>query len=49
MTIEQFATQIDKLITLASEGGLPNEAMAGVLEEALDRLDEGVKGDSLAS
>jgi len=42
MTAEQFAIQIDKLIALAREGGLSDEAMSAALEEALDRLDEGL-------
>lgn len=43
MTAEQFTDQIDKLIVLAREGGLSDEEMARAFEDALDRLDEGIR------
>jgi hypothetical protein len=42
MTAEEFAEVIDKLIADAREGGLPDEKMIVVLEDAVEGLDEGL-------
>ena len=42
MTAEVFAEAIDKLIAAAREGGLSDVKMMVVLEDAVERLDEGL-------
>jgi hypothetical protein len=42
MTPDQFAAQIELLIATAREQGMSDEAMAAVLWDAVEALDEGV-------
>ena len=42
MTAEEFAEAVDKLIAAAREGGLSDVKMMVVLEDAVERLDEGL-------
>ena len=44
MTAEEFAEAVDKLIAAAREGGLSDTKMIVVLEDAVERLDEGLWG-----
>jgi hypothetical protein len=45
MTAEEFAEAVDKLIAAAREGGLSDVKMMVVLEDAVERLDEGLSAD----
>ena len=42
MTAEEFAEAVDKLIAAAREGGWSDVKMIVVLEDAVERLDEGL-------
>ncbi len=42
MTEEEFAARVEKLIRKAHDGGLSDEAMITVLENAVEALDEGL-------
>jgi hypothetical protein len=42
MTVEDFATQLERLIAQAGEGGLTDELIIVGLEEAIDSIEEGL-------
>jgi hypothetical protein len=42
MTVEDFATQLERLIAQAREGGLTDEVIIVGLEEAIDSIEEGL-------
>ena len=42
MTAEEFAEAVDELIAAAREGGLSDVKLIVVLEDAVERLDEGL-------
>jgi hypothetical protein len=45
MTAEEFAEAVDKLIVAARKAGLSDTKMIVVLEDAVERLDEGLSPD----
>jgi hypothetical protein len=42
MTVEEFATQLERLIAQAREGDLTDEVIIAGLEEAIDAIEDGL-------